>query len=118
MYQNAIAEASGETGVTFDGVLSYLINHRPAMAMFENVLGLKGANLNSVIQLCENAGYLCTTCELNTLDFFLPQSRPRRIALGTFCAFVLFAFILQLSFVVLGLIHFSLNSFFPFGRYV
>ena len=118
MYQNAIADKSGETGVTFDGVLSYMMHHRPVTAVFENVLGLKGVNLNSVKQLCANAGYLCTTFELNTSDFFLPQSRPRPIALEAFCAFIFVSFILQLSFVSLGLVHFSLTSFLPSHRYV
>jgi len=47
------------------------------MAIFENVLGLKGQNLVTVKHMCGLVGYVIFDYELNTNDYYLPQRRPR-----------------------------------------
>ena len=41
-YASCIDSITGTTGITFDGALSYCINHTPKVAIFENVPAFMG----------------------------------------------------------------------------
>ena len=41
-YASCIDSITGTTGITFDGALSYCINHAPKVAIFENVPAFMG----------------------------------------------------------------------------
>jgi hypothetical protein len=50
----------------------------PKIAIFENVIGfLKGDNAKCLTYLCNTVGYMVVIMDLNTINFFLPQFRPR-----------------------------------------
>jgi site-specific DNA-cytosine methylase len=78
-----ITEATGNTGETWSGVAAYLQRHRPAMVLLENVCGLKDrikgeeSQLTDVLRTLETMGYAAGWTECNTVDYHLPQRRPR-----------------------------------------
>ena len=41
LYENCIAEACGDTGLTFEGTANYLQMHRPALCILEHVVDLE-----------------------------------------------------------------------------
>lgn len=76
--KRSIDEEHGETGRTFDGVLQYLLVHRPGIVLLENVVGLaKCGTLQHCLYLMKLCGYAVHYRTLCTTEFFLPQVRPR-----------------------------------------
>ena len=49
----------------------------PPYVIWENVVGLKGGNLDACLQQLRDAGYVGRVFQLNALDVVTPQSRPR-----------------------------------------
>jgi hypothetical protein len=74
-----VSHADGTTGITFDGVLGYVLLHNPKFIILENVMGLatsnNGDNLVEVKHLLERAGYIVVVLHFNANKFFLPQCR-------------------------------------------
>ena len=78
-----IADATGLTGRTFDGVRRYVERFRPKLVICENVTGLLkrflGAEpqIHAVRAVFAKLGYSFQHVAVDTRDFFLPQRRPR-----------------------------------------
>ena len=87
-YSNCIEEASGETGETFSGMMSYIKKHKPMVVIAENVKGITMRNKGSppvigqVVDEMRQAGYSFGWKILNTRDFLIPQNRPRCWMIG------------------------------------
>ncbi|GAB7347637.1 hypothetical protein MBLNU459_g4506t1 [Dothideomycetes sp. NU459] len=64
----------GESGDTFNAVLSYAKAYRPRVVLLENVFG---APWNAILDAYEKAGYVATGVLVDTKDFYLPQTRQR-----------------------------------------
>ena len=70
--------------MTLQGLLRYLRKYRPQILIWENVEALKyqtsaGRIIDTVMKAIDEAGGFTysTFVELNSLDFLLPQRRPR-----------------------------------------
>ena len=81
--RTCIADATGLTGRTFDGVRRYVERFRPKLVICENVTGLLkrflGAEpqIHAVRAVFAKLGYSFQHVAVDTRDFFLPQRRPR-----------------------------------------
>lgn len=76
-FARSIVDEEGATGKTFGGVLRYLAAHKPRIVLLENVVGLKGSNLQECMRLLHDHGYAMSVREINSVDLGVPQSRPR-----------------------------------------
>ena len=74
---NYLRDFMGTSGVTFRGVTQYLRAHMPRVAILENVKGIQGQPLQDAMDCLRELGYMVVVQKLNSLDFCLPQSRPR-----------------------------------------
>ena len=81
--RTCIADATGLTGRTFDGVRRYVERFRPKLVICENVMGLlkrfRGGEpqIHAVRAVFAKLGYSFQHVAVDTRDFFLPQRRPR-----------------------------------------
>ena len=81
--KDCIRESSGLTGVTFQGVVDYVIAKKPAVVILENVEGLMIGNqrrkpvINDVADRFEKCGYAFGYRLLDTQQYLLPQRRRR-----------------------------------------
>ena len=81
--KDCIREASGLTGVTFQGIVEYVKAKRPPVVILENVRGLTVGNLErppvirDVERVFHQNDYAFAWRILNTWDFLLPQRRNR-----------------------------------------
>ena len=82
-FANCIREASGLTGVTFQGTLNYVKAFRPAIVILENVNGLtkkargKGPVIAHIRELFASTGYAFEHKVLDTRRYLLPHRRQR-----------------------------------------
>eukprot|EP00490_Sorites_sp_Unknown_P017646 CAMPEP_0114659822 /NCGR_PEP_ID=MMETSP0191-20121206/18606_1 /TAXON_ID=126664 /ORGANISM="Sorites sp." /LENGTH=382 /DNA_ID=CAMNT_0001886177 /DNA_START=47 /DNA_END=1195 /DNA_ORIENTATION=- len=82
-YKNCIDDATGETGETFSGMMSYVRKHCPMVVIAENVKGItqridgEDPVILQVADTMKRAGYHFAWRLLNTSDFGIPQSRDR-----------------------------------------
>jgi site-specific DNA-cytosine methylase len=67
-------EDEGESGLTWHGALAYCRVCRPAIIIFENVIG---ADWKSMLQHYREIGYDCRGVYANTKDYYIPQTRQR-----------------------------------------
>jgi len=67
-------DASGESGRTFRGMMSWVKNHRPPLVILENVCS---APWDKVIQKFEQAGYSAAQMRVDTKNFYIPHTRTR-----------------------------------------
>ncbi|KIM21844.1 hypothetical protein M408DRAFT_29225 [Serendipita vermifera MAFF 305830] len=72
-HQKAITDG-GESGNTFFGMLSYVINHRPPVVVLENVCS---APWDHVCDEFEAIGYKARQVRLDTKGFYIPHTRMR-----------------------------------------
>ena len=78
-----IAEGTGKTGTTFDGLRRYVQNVRPKLVICENVPGLLKRNrgsesqLHSVARVFESLGYHFAHKLLDARSYLVPQRRHR-----------------------------------------
>ena len=73
----------GCTGDTLAAALWILKRRRPLTFFFENVKAIMIGNGHlKVIELCEEAGYICIWRVLNPRMWGIPQDRPRVYFLG------------------------------------
>jgi len=77
LFKGAILDQTGETGITFAGLIAYILTHGPLMVLLENVVGLKGANLKECVEILRRANYFVHVEEVQSLDFYLPAFRAR-----------------------------------------
>lgn len=87
-YNNCIKEATGATGITFDGMMGYVRKYRPSLVICENVKGLticnrdRGGNVTEPVVLdvkrkFNRADYAFDYKVLDSRDYLLPQRRNR-----------------------------------------
>jgi site-specific DNA-cytosine methylase len=67
-------DASGESGRTFRGMMSWVKNHRPPLVILENVCS---APWDKVIQKFEQAGYSAAQMRVDTKAYYIPHTRTR-----------------------------------------
>ena len=75
--KQCIANNSLRTGSCFAGIIEYIELHRVPFVVLENVVGLRGANLESAMMRLHTAGYIVRVYWLNAMSFGAPQQRPR-----------------------------------------
>ena len=66
----------GSTATTLLATLRYINRHRPAMIMVENVMAFAELEVE-LKRLLREMGYASVIIAVNSLDFGVPQSRPR-----------------------------------------
>ena len=85
-YSQCIADARGQTGETFEGVLGYVRRFRPKLVICENVSGLLkrslgcDAQIHQVRKAFEEEGYVFAYKLVDARHFLVPQ---RRVALAS-----------------------------------
>ena len=82
VHSDCVATATGTTGGTFSGISKFLEKDRPHLVALENVKTIGRRNLESVMKLLQNLGYLACHVLLDSKWHGLPQSRPRIYFLG------------------------------------
>ena len=82
-YSQCIADARGQTGETFEGVLGYVRGFRPKLVICENVSGLLkrslgcDAQIHQVRKAFEEEGYVFAYKLVDARNFLVPQRRTR-----------------------------------------
>ena len=82
-YGQCIADARGQTGETFEGVLGYVRRFRPKLVICENVSGLLkrslgcDAQIHQVRKAFEEEGYVFAYKLVDARNFLVPQRRTR-----------------------------------------
>lgn len=82
-YSNCIQEASGATGVTFDGMMGYVRKYNPSLVICENVKGLTTRNKGQEPVVLDvgrkfgKADYAFDYKVLDSRNYLLPQRRNR-----------------------------------------
>ncbi|KAF2772471.1 hypothetical protein EJ03DRAFT_324490 [Teratosphaeria nubilosa] len=64
----------GESGLTWHGALAYCKEARPAIIIFENVVG---ADWGNMLKHYRDIGYDCGGVLVDSKDFYIPQTRQR-----------------------------------------
>tara|TARA_A100001015_G_C15044742_1_gene742723 strand:- start:8816 stop:9730 length:915 start_codon:yes stop_codon:yes gene_type:complete len=72
-----------ERGNVFFEIVRILRDRKSDFFLLENVKGLRGENLDLVINTLVNLGYFVRVSQLNSKDFGLPQSRERIFIFGS-----------------------------------
>lgn len=67
-------DASGESGRTFRGMMSWVKNHRPPLVILENVCS---APWDRVVEYFEKNGYSATYTRVDTKQYYIPHTRTR-----------------------------------------
>lgn len=65
---------AGESGQTFEGILSYVAQHRPPLVVLENI---KHAPWDKIVAAWQGIGYLSRHVIVDTKNYYLPQTRAR-----------------------------------------
>jgi site-specific DNA-cytosine methylase len=67
----------GESSQTFFGLLGYVKSHKPSVLILENVKADK-VNWETMVAHYNDAGYATEIIDVDTKNFYLPQTRQRR----------------------------------------
>lgn len=67
-------EASGESGRTFRGMMSWVTTHRPPLVILENVCS---APWDKIVEYFEQKGYSATHTRVDTKQYYIPHTRTR-----------------------------------------
>ncbi|KAG6381702.1 hypothetical protein JVT61DRAFT_303 [Boletus reticuloceps] len=67
-------DAGGESGRTFHGMMSWIVNHRPPLVLLENVCSAPWSNVKDYF---ERQNYSAEFMRLDTKQFYIPHTRTR-----------------------------------------
>lgn len=88
-HRSCVATATDKTGATAAGCVAYISTHKPLAFMLENVKQLnnkdpvtKKSNLDLLIEMFNDMGYLCRSWSLDPMNYGIPQKRERRYIVG------------------------------------
>ena len=76
-FSDCIASSNGTPGTTFAGSFKHVLAHGPVFIVLENVKGLRGRNIQMVVAMLREAGYLVTVITVNCNNHGLQQRRAR-----------------------------------------